>query len=144
MNLDTLNSWHEYKALLENGSYLQQALKEYPVLDTPVTVYQFSDFSAPHADYPAATQAISFDINPEETTIFTYGINGMEWDETFRRYSYFVPDGMRNESDLKLLIVLGEDIGPYSLQGYENGGCHRGEEIDGVSCTVARDRKSVV
>lgn len=143
MNLDTLNSWHEYKALLENGSYLQQALKEYPVLDTPVTVYQFSDFSAPHADYPAATQAISFDINPEETTIFTYGINGMEWDETFRRYSYFVPDGMRNESDLKLLIVLGEDIGPYSLQGYENGGCHRGEEIDGVSCTVARSETTM-
>ena len=35
-------------------------------------------------------------------------------------------------------MVWGEDIGEYALQGYQNGGCNRGEEIDGVSCSVAR------
>lgn len=138
MNLDTLNSWTEYKALLESGEYLEQTLGRYPVLDIPVTVYRFSDFKAPLGEYRAATQAVSFSIDEAATQILTYGFNGCEWDEGFRRYSYFVPDGKRNESDLKLLVVLGEDIGDYALQGYQDGGCDPGEEIDGVSCSVTR------
>lgn len=138
MNLDTLNSWREYEALLESGAYLSQALGDYPVLDTPVTVYQFSDFAAPHETWQAATQAVSFTIDEAATRILTYGFNGCEWDEGFRRYSYFVPDGRRNEPDLKLLVILGEDIGDYALQGYQDGGCDAGEEIEGVSCSVTR------
>lgn len=138
LNLAGLSSWREYKALLEDGAYREQALGEYPALDSPVTVYEFSDFEAPHGEYRAATQAVSFTIDPERTTVFTYGFNGCEWDGGFRRYSYFVPDGKRNEPKVKLLIVLGEDIGAYTLQGYQNGGCYPGEEIKGVSCTVTR------
>lgn len=139
MNLDTLDSWTEYKALLEDGSYLAQALGDGPVLDIPVTVYEFSDFTAPHEEYQAATQAVSFTIDENATRILTYGFNGCESREDgFRRYSYFVPDGMRRETGTKLLAVLGEDISDYTLQGYENGGCDRGTEIGGVSCTVIR------
>lgn len=143
MNLDTLNSWREYKALLGSGAYLEQALGAYPVLDMPVTVYRFSDLEAPLEEYRAATQAVSFDLDESKTKIFTYGFNGCEWDEGFRRYSYFVPDGKRNESDLKVLIVLGEDIGDYALQGYQDGGCDPGEEIDGVSCSVTRSETTL-
>ncbi|WP_295752338.1 hypothetical protein [uncultured Oscillibacter sp.] len=143
MNLDSLDSWTEYKALLESGAYLRQALAAYPVLETPVTVYEFSDFSAPHETYQAATQAISFDIDPVRTTVLTYGINGMEWDGSFRRYSYFVPDGVRNEPEQKMLVVLGEDIGDYTLQGYQDGGCDPGKEIGGVSCTVTRSETTL-
>ena len=138
MNLRTLNSWKEYRALLEDGRYLEQTLGAYPVLDTPVTVYEFSDFAAPHETWHAATQAVSFAIDEDATRILTYGFNGCEWDEGFRRYSYFVPDGKRNEPDLKMLVVLGEDIGEYDLQGYQDGGCDPGEEIEGVSCAVTR------
>ena len=138
MNLADLDSWTEFKALLESGAYQEQALGAYPVLDIPVTVYELSDFEAPRETYPAATQAVSFSIDPERTAVLTYGINGLEQDGTFRRYSCFVPDGKRNEPDQKLLIVLGEDIGDYVLQGYQDGGCDPGEEIGGVSCTVTR------
>ncbi len=138
MNLETLNSWTEYKALLESGAYLEQALGAYPALDVLATVYEFSDFEAPHEAWQAATQAVSFDISPERTTVFTYGFNGMESDGSFRRYSYFVPNGMRNEAKMKLLIVLGEDLENYTLQGYQDGGCEEGEEIGGVSCSVTR------
>ncbi len=139
MNLDTLNSWEEYKALLDSGEYLAQALGESPVLNTPVIVYDFTDFTAPHETYQAATQAITFTINENTTRIFTYGFNGIESnDNGFRRYSYFVPNGIRSESDTKLLIVLGEDVQDYTLQGYQDGGCNSGEEIDGVSCTITR------
>ncbi len=143
MNLETLNSWEEYKALLEGGEYLAQALGEYPALDTPVTVYRFSDFAAPLEKYQAATQAVSFRLDESVTQVLTYGFNGCEWDEGFRRYSYFVPDGKRNEPDLKLLVILGEDIGPYTLQGFQDGGCNPGEEIEGVSCTVTRSETTL-
>lgn len=143
MNLDALDDWTGYKALLESGAYLEQALGAYPVLDVPVTVYEFSDFDAPHEEYQAATQAISFRIDPEKTAVLTYGFNGMDWEEDFRRYSYFVPDGMRDEPDLKLLVALGEDIGGYTLQGYQDGGCDQGEEIGGVSCTLTRSETTL-
>jgi hypothetical protein len=143
MNLDSLDSWTEYRALLESGDYLARALEPYPVLDVPVTVYEFTDFEAPHEQYRAATQAVSFSVDEAATRIFTYGFNGGDWDRDFRRYSYFVPDGIRGEPNIKLLVILGEDIGDYSLEGFQNGGCNPGEEIDGVSCTVIRSETTL-
>lgn len=145
LNLAGLNSWEEYRSLLEDGTYPGQALEAWPTLDIPVTVYRFSDFAAPHNRYPAATQAVAFTIDPGETTILTYGFNGMSWDEEsgWRQYSYFVPDGIRREPEVKVLVVLGEDIGDYTLQGYEDGGCDTGGEIEGVSCTVAREETTL-
>lgn len=137
-NLESPASWADYKALLEDGSYLSQTLGDAPALDIPATVYVFSDFEAPHEEYGAATQAVEFTIDRERTTILSYGFNGMSWDEDsgWRQYSYFVPDGVRRAPEKKVLVVLGEDIGDYTLSGYENGGCE--QEIDGVSCTVTR------
>ena len=40
-------------------------------------------------------------------------------------------------------MVLGEDIGDYTLQGYQNGGCDAGDEITGVSCTVTREETTL-
>lgn len=145
LNLAGLNSWEEYRTLLEDGAYLSQALAEYPALDIPVTVYHFSDFEAPHEQYHAATQAITFTIDPAVTEILCCGFNGQSWDEEsgWRRYSYFVPDGVRREPATKVLVVLGEDIGDYTLQGYKDGGCDAGDEIAGVSCTVTREEATL-
>ena len=43
---------------------------------------------------------------------------------------------MRAESHL--LIVLGDDIGDYSLQGYKNGSTEPDNELDTVSSIVTR------
>ena len=142
-NLAPPSSWTDYADLLESGNYLSQALGEAPALDIPVTVYRFSDFTAPHETYDAATQAVEFTIDAEETAVLSYGFNGLTQDpETgWRQYDYFVPDGVRGESELKLLVVLGEDIGSYTLQGYANGACE--DPIDGVSCTVTREETTL-
>ena len=139
-NLAMPDSWESYRDLLQDGSYRGQALSSKVKLDQAVTVYDFTSSSADLETYPAATQSISFMIDPGETQILTYGWEGMEWDEKsgFRRYSYFVPDGITNVTRSKLLIVLGDDIGDYELQGYRNGGCADGEEIDGVTCEITR------
>ena len=145
-NLESPASWTDYQALLEDGGYLARALEDAPALDIPATVYEFTDFAAPHEEYDAATQAIEFTIDREKTTVLTYGFNGgsWDWDTGWQRLDYFVPDGVHRDTDPKLLVVLGEDIGDYTLQGYADGGCDAGEEIDGVSCTVTRTETTLV
>ena len=137
LNLSHPDSWTDYKALLENGRYLDAALGDGPVLDIPVTVYEFTDFQAPEG-YDAATQAIEFTIDREKTAVYSYGFNGGAWDPDtgWQQRSYFVPNGQRREKELKLLVVLGEDIEEYTLAGYENGGCEK--KLEGVGCTVTR------
>ena len=138
-NLDQPHSWTDYKALLEDDSYRTEAIGEIPALTTPVTVYDFTDCTAPAA-YDAATQAVEFTVDPAKTTVLTYGFNGKDWNvETgWQRHSFFVPNGNRRDFSPKMLIVVGEDIGTYSLCGYEDGGCDPREILPGVSCTVTR------
>lgn len=143
-NLADINSWEDYQTLLESGAYQAQALSGAPALDQAVTVYEFTDFSAPLEDHQAATQAVSFTIDERRTTILTYGFNGMEWDDDgggYRRYSYFVPGSLRRDEFFKVLVVLGDDIGEYTLAGYENGACETA--LDGVSCTVTRSESTL-
>ncbi|MEW9124985.1 MAG: hypothetical protein AB2421_19900 [Thermotaleaceae bacterium] len=140
-NILQLNNWEGYKSLLEDGRYQSIAFAPYPVLPQQVTVYTFTDFEAP-SEYDAATQAISFTINPDKTTILQYGFNGGEIGEDgFRRYSYFVPNGVSRHSETKLLILIGDDIEDFSLQGYKNGACEMGNELEGVSATVTRQER---
>ncbi len=141
MNILQLNSWKGYKTLLEDGSYKSSAFTPYPVLSQKVTVYTFTDFIAP-SEYDAATQGISFTIDPNKTTIMQYGFNGSEYKEDgFRRYSYFVPNQVRSMNDTKMLIVIGDDIRNYTLQGYKNGACEKGNELDGVSVNITRKER---
>jgi len=140
-NLLLLNSWEGYKALLEDGSYQRDAFKPYPVLSQKVIVYSFSDFKAPE-EYEAATQAISFNIDPDKTTILQYGFEGSAIGEDgFRQFDYFVPKNEASRKSTKMLIVIGDDIGDYTLQGYKTGACEKGNELDGVSATITRTER---
>lgn len=142
-NLAEPSAWEDYAALVSDEAYQAQALGEGPDLSVPVTVYRFSDFEAPHEQYDAATQAVEFTADPSATTVLSCGFNGLSQDSEsgWRRYDYFVPDGVRGESDLKMLVVLGEDIGSYTLQGYADGACE--DPIDGVRCTVTREETTL-
>lgn len=136
--------WEDYQSLLSNGSALQQARSPVSLPELSVTVYEFTDFAAP-ASAPAATQAISFSTKNKNTTILTYGFEGMSYDpETgARQYSYFVPTQERRCTQPKLLIVLGDDLQDYTLEGYRDGGCDPGTELDGVRCTVTRQETTL-
>ncbi len=83
---------------------------------------------------------MTFTADEARTTVLSYGFEGYGWDEQTGEttYSYFVPDGHRRGEICKLLVVLGDDLDGYTLQGYQDGGCDPGGEIDGVSCTVTR------
>ena len=141
-NLNPPDNWVDYKAVLnDRNSYLNDSMTPAPSLEQPVTVYEFSDFVLPENAPRAATLAFDCTIDPAKTQILSYGFNGFwEEDDGWRRYDFFVPNGTRRgaESDRKLLILLGEDIDGYTMQGYEDGGCNPNEILNGVSCTVSR------
>ena len=136
-NILQLDSWEGYKSLMEDGNYQNNAFSPYPELSQQVTVYTFTGFQAPE-EYDAATQAISFTIDPDKTMIMQYGFNGGEYREDgFRRFSYFVPRPEQRHRSTKLLIVIGDDL-LIKLEGYKNGACEAGNELEGVSATVTR------
>ena len=138
-NLLHSDSWEDFKTLLEDGTYQKNAFAPAPRLDQRVTIYEFTEPEAPLEEYPAATQAISFAIDPDRTEILLFGFNGAEFgDDGFRRYSYFVPLDGSLLPEARMLIVLGKDIGEYELQGYKNGACEKGNELEGVHADITR------
>ena len=142
MNLNDINSWEGYEALLSDGTYLESAFADYPVLSEPVTVYTLTDLKddgTSGAENP--TMSMEFTIDMEKSFILTYGFNGGSYDpETGenRRSIHIPKDFSPWYGDPCYLAVLGEDFGEYTTQGYANGGCEKGEEIDSASVTVTR------
>ena len=145
LNLRYPSQWTDYQTLLDGGGYREAAAGTQAPADIPVTVYTFTDFEAPTEQYQAATQAVTFTADETRTTVLSYGFEGYGWDERTGEvtYSYFVPDGQRRSKTDKKLIVIGMDLTSYTLQGYQDGGCDPGEEIDGVSCTVTRSETTL-
>ena len=142
INLDQLDSWEGYKSLLESGDYLQAVLTAVPSLDIPVIVYKLTDVSADdHETYASPTLEMSFTIDPEKTSILTYGFNGGSWNDKtgFTTRNFSVPrEGENGYSSAVYLIVAGQDLDGYTLEGYPDGGCEPGEEIEGVAASVTR------
>lgn len=145
VNMDPLSSFEEYRALLSDNGYRDMALGGYPSLDQPIIVYEITDpiiLTEEEKRGANPTLAFSFTSDEEKTVVMTYGMNGMSRDskKNFSRHSFGVNEpGERHygEPEFAYVILMGEDIENYSLQGYEDGGCDRGEEID-ITATVNR------
>lgn len=125
-NLLDLGSWGGYKSLM-GEDYLLRALAEPLSLDVPVTVYELKDRWAEHSEEaPAPTLELAFTLDREKTAVLTYGFNGGSDDfETgdCRRHSSVPRPGNAGDGESVYLLVLGEDIGEYTLRGYTDGSC---------------------
>ena len=136
MNLKYVTSWEEYKEVLADGTYMKNAFGEMRDLDQKVTVYKFTDHKW-NEKYESSALAISFEYDSEKTSIYTVNINGRSSRDGNAVYDYFTRSAAIHELDV-YLIVFGEDIKDYTIQGYKDGSCDRGKEIDGVSATITR------
>lgn len=146
LNLDNTTSWTEYRDLLTDGSYFSEAFTAPESLDQPVIVYKLSDLTDGAGDYDAASLCMSFKYDPEKTFIMTWGFNGGgirdDTGDEFR--DFFIREGRRKaDEDVKYFIVVGDDLESYTIQGYLDGGCTPGEEIDDASATVTREEMTV-
>ena len=133
-NIRHAESWTEYQTLL-TGSYQADALAPKTLPEQTIYVYSFTASGETTAN--AATLAITVDADPEKTTILTYGINGYGQDEATGQpqYSYFTNE---HGQSLHLLAVLGQDLSGYAMQGYTDGSCEQGKELDALEGTAAR------
>ncbi len=141
LNLAAIKSWEGYEALLSNGEYLDRAFDEFPLFDQTVAVYEFSDIIANHENGENPTLNMEFIMDYSKTMIFTYGFNGgsMNSDKNYRACHFSIPEEFNSLYGMpRYLIVMGEDIDEYVLQGYMNGGCDEGNELEGVTATVNR------
>ena len=75
----SLESWEEYAALVE-GNDLAAAHAEIPALDTPVTVYAFTDLTRPESDAAAPTLAVTYPWSEDTPAVLTYGFHGSSID----------------------------------------------------------------
>lgn len=139
LNLDSISNWKEYKALLSDGTYFSDAQKDFPSLDIPIIVYEYANLTYVGDDEASnPTFAIHFTHDITKTTLTGWGWNSGGWDgDGSGRYGcsrVYVPGG--NDIDkgaTAYLIVIGEDIEAPTLQGYKDGGCDEGEEINNVT-----------
>ncbi len=147
VNLDTADSWEDYKALLADGSYQTNALGPAPdVSGIPVTVYRFTDPYGPEKDEeagrPNPSLQVKFHLDYEQTTVLSYGFhafrNDPESGTMVRGFSIPEPRESRYGESFYLL-VLGEDITNLSVAGYVTGGTDLDTEpLEGCGVTVER------
>ena len=158
LNMENITNWEAYKALLSDGRYLSEAQQEFPSLDIPITIYEYANLTyVGDKEDINPTFAVHFMYNPQNTTLSGWGWNAGGWDNGTRYYDdsedlnsdidasslvsgyygcsrVYIPGG--NEIDkgaTVYLIVIGEDIKTPILQGYKDGGCDNGDEIEGVT-----------
>lgn len=130
LNLDQLNSWEQYRALLSDGRYLEQALEDWPDLSgVPVTVYKFSDYWGPEPDEKAGRPNPSiragFDLDYHKTTVLSYGFHGGSWDREAGTMiqEFSIPQSFDPRyGEPYYLFVLGDDIENLTVGGYVTGG----------------------
>lgn len=147
INLDQVNSWEEYKALLSDGRYQDTALGDYPDLsDIPVTVYRFYDSYGPEPDekagYPNPSIRAYFDLDYDKTTVLSYGFHAERYDrengkmiQGFSIRQSFQP----GYGDPYYLVVIGDDIQNLTTGAYVTGGTDDDtKELDNAGVSVER------
>lgn len=144
VNLAQFNSWAEYKALLEDGSYLAQALEEFPDLSgIPATVYKFTDAWGPERsdEIPNPSIRVTFDMDYDNTTVLTYGFHMGSWDQDagWMGQGFSIPRPQWPDyGNPYYLIVLGDDVENMDIRCYVTGGWDTTEEIQDFGVTVER------
>ena len=134
---DMIRSWGDCARLLADGSYQTAAFSPVPDLHVPVTVYEIGDYAVAPTDAVNPTLQFSFRLDFGKTTVLNYGSNGgsNDYDAGFcTRHVSGLDDADREPM---FVLLMGEDLESYALQGYRNGGCRPGEEID-ISAAVTR------
>ena len=147
LNLDQLNSWEEYRALLSDGRYQRLALGEYPDLSgVPVTVYRFFDYYGPEPDekagYPNPSIRAGFELDYDRTTVLSYGFNGAGYDRENGTMiqEFSIPNPFNPwYGDSYYLIVVGDDIRNLTTGAYVTGGTDAGtKKLEGAGASVER------
>lgn len=146
-NLDYAESWEDYKDLLDDGTYLANALAPAPdVRSVEVTVYEFTEPYGPEADEEAGIPnpflRVGFDLDYDKTTVLAYGFHGGRYDRengTMIQGFSIPQEGEPRYGQTFYLLVVGEDVENMTIGGYVTGGTDPDtQELEGCGVTVER------
>lgn len=148
VNLNYPESWTDYKALLSDGSYLQNALGPGPdVTGVPVTVYKLTAPYSPPKDKEAGitnpSLRATFQMDYSKTRILTYGFHGASFDpeggSMLQDFSIPQPGDGDYGTKAYYLIAVGEDIQNLTIQGFATGRLDEDAvPLEGCGATVER------
>lgn len=148
VNLNYPESWTDYKALLSDGSYLQNALGPGPdVTGVPVTVYKLTAPYSPPKDEEAGitnpSLRATFQMDYSKTRILTYGFHGASFDpeggSMLQDFSIPQPGDRDYGTKAYYLIAVGEDIQNLTIQGFATGRLDEDAvPLEGCGATVER------
>ena len=144
LNLNELNSWEEYQALLVDGSYLRKALSDFPDLSgIPVTVYKFTDAWGPERSdaIPNPSIRVTFDLDFSATTVLCYGFHMCSWDRDagWMGQGFSIPQPQWPEyGQPYYLIAVGDDVENMDIRCYVTGGWDTEDEIRDFGVAVDR------
>ena len=144
LNLSSLESWHEYKILLESGEYLENAFAENPKMDQPVKVYSFEiEYNVPMEEFDEIDNPdmiVTFDYDTEKSSVYFYGFNSMSWnsEEGWAKAGSYIPKSFNPdfENHPIYVIVTGEALNNISVKtvaGESKGSWDKREETDSFS-----------
>ena len=139
-NLDYIESWEGYRVLLESGTYRELAYSGNFTLDIPVTVYKVDNYQILDTDKKASNPTLNFEFTlGGDTTIFTWNSNGGRNDSVKSQYQRHISDldNTYRPPEAMYILLVGDDLAEYTLQGYSDGGCDKGEEMD-ITADVTR------
>lgn len=130
--------FEDYEDLLADGSYVEAALDELPPLDQTVYVYRLSDYVYTDAENP--TVGMEFYADPEKTQVLNYGMNGFTQDPETGFYGFYKssirPASIEDHPQNCYVVVLGEDLEDYTIQGYRTNLWEAWNKDPGINCTV--------
>ena len=148
VNLKYPGSWEDYRDALADGSYLANALGDYPDFSgIPATVYEFTDPWGEERDEkagrPNPTIRVDFELDYEKTVVLSRGFDGFAFDKKkgWMDVQFSIPQP-RDKSygdvpEIYYLIVVGDDVENLTTQGYATGGWDTEETIQ-AGVTVRR------
>ena len=129
-----MDSGEKLIAALEDGSYFAEAFEAAPALDIPCVVYHIKvlDYDGEVGEH--ITLEFGFPVDLERTKVLFYDVHGMRYEEKQSRISARL-DLIDREG---YVILMGEDMDGYTLQGYSDSKCEPGTEVEGFTADVTR------
>lgn len=145
LNLRDYTSWEDYQKVLNDRSYLKDALSPAPdARDIPVTVYSLSNSyyeEGPEDENPTLVAGI--EIDRDKSKVLSLGFDGFgkfdDGKEEF--YQYAIPKKGENSyhGDKHYLIILGQDTPKLTIEGQSTGGW---DGYDGTSSKLRNNLKN--
>lgn len=141
-NLKQPTAWTDYRDVIKSG-YLAQALDEFPVLNQPVVLYTVSDYEVPQTDAVNPTLNLEFYVDAG-TQVITFNSNGGSEDPGtgWRARQIGGLGNAYRPPQPMYLAILGGDAREMTMQGYQDGGCEPGQELD-ITASLTREETTL-